>query len=78
MSESRDLSCTAKLVRVVLDNCGPLSPSEVAEEACIDRAAASEALAELESEGRVTSVCGVCSTRETVYELQEPTADVSS
>jgi len=75
MSESRDLSCTAKLVRVVLDNCGPLSPSEVADEACIDPAAAEDALAELESQGRVASVCGVCSTRETVYELREATAD---
>ncbi|MFB6120962.1 MAG: hypothetical protein ABEJ68_07610 [Halobacteriaceae archaeon] len=75
MSESSDLSCTAKLVRVVLANCGPLSPSEVAEEACIDRGAASQALAELEDRGRVASVCGVCSTKETVYELQEATAE---
>lgn len=74
MTESGDLSCTAKLVRVVLSNCGPLSPSEVAAEACISEADAADALAELVETDRVESVCGVCSTRETVYELREPTA----
>ena len=73
MSDPHDLSCTAKLARVVLANCGPLSPSEVADEACIDADAAADAIAELQDAGHVTSVCGVCSTKETVYELREAT-----
>jgi predicted ArsR family transcriptional regulator len=71
MPDSRDLSCTAKLVRVVLDNCGPLSASEVADEARLDVAAAREGLEELEARGHAESVCGVCSTREDVYELRD-------
>ncbi|MBP2250519.1 hypothetical protein J2754_000828 [Halarchaeum solikamskense] len=36
MSGTVQLSCHAKLARVVLDNRGPLSPAEVASEARID------------------------------------------
>jgi hypothetical protein len=75
MTETGDLSCEAKLVRVVLSNCGPLSPSEIAAEARIGEDAAATALAELEASDRVQSVCGVCSTRETVYELTDAPTD---
>jgi len=66
------LSCTAKLVRVVLTNRGPLSASEVAEEGRISANEAREGLEELARVGEAESVCGVCSTREEVYALSEP------
>jgi hypothetical protein len=67
-----ELSCAAKLARVVLDNCGPLSPAEVAEEARLSEAAASDALAELSEAGVVDCVCGLCESKEEVYALAEP------
>ncbi|MDZ7702174.1 MAG: hypothetical protein U5J98_08995 [Halobacteriales archaeon] len=64
-----ELSAAAKLVQVVLANCGPLSASEVAEEAylTIDRARAG--LDELERREVAEPVCGVCEAREEVYAL---------
>jgi len=66
------LSCTGKLARVVLDNRGPLSPTEIAEEAHISESEAHEAVEELLSEGFVKSVCGLCESQEEVYALTEP------
>ena len=71
MSESGTLSCAAKLARVVLDNCGPLSPAEVAEEARLSEEDASEALAELRDEGLAECVCGLCESKEQVYALAD-------
>ena len=65
------LSCAAKLARVVLDNCGPLSARELSEEARMSEADARDALAELAAEGYAESVCGVCSTKEEVYALTD-------
>ena len=69
MSESRPLSCAAKLARVVLDNCGPLSPEEVAEEGRLSEAEAEDALAELANAGVAECVCGLCESRQQVYAL---------
>jgi hypothetical protein len=66
-----ELSCAAKLARVVLDNCGPLSPAEVAEEARLSEADASDALAELNEAGVVDCVCGLCESKEEVYALAD-------
>ena len=71
-SNLRELSCAAKIARVVLDNCGPLSPSEVAEEAYLSTDRAREGLAELSSRGLAEPVCGVCEEREEVYALTKP------
>jgi DNA-binding Lrp family transcriptional regulator len=71
MSESGTLSCAAKLARVVLDNCGPLSPAEVAEEARLSEETANEALAELADAGLAECVCGLCESRQQVYALDE-------
>jgi hypothetical protein len=71
MSESESLSCAAKLARVVLDNCGPLSPAEVADEARLSEDEASDALAELEDAGLVDCVCGLCDSKQQVYELAD-------
>lgn len=65
------LSCTGKLARVVLSNRGPLSPSEIAEEAHLTREEAEEALGELEAGGFAQPVCGLCASQEQVYELTE-------
>lgn len=65
------LSCTAKLARVVLVNRGPLSPREVASEACISVEEAREAITELTTVDRAEPVCGVRDTREQVYALTE-------
>ena len=67
--DRRELSSAAKLVRVVLENCGPLSPSEVAEEAYLSADAARAGLAELERRGAAEPVCGVRAAREEVYAL---------
>lgn len=75
MSESGSLSCAAKLARVVLDNCGPLSPAEVADEARLSEDEASEALAELDDAGLVDCVCGLCESKEQVYELADASGD---
>lgn len=71
---AKDLSCTAKLARVVLANRGPLSPCELADEARIAPDDAEAALVELAEAGLVESVCGVCPTREEVYALTERAA----
>lgn len=73
----RELSCAAKLARIVLANCGPLSPSEVAEEAYISSDRAAVGLSELAAEGHAEAVCGVCSAREEVYALSEETENVN-
>ncbi|MFC7046436.1 hypothetical protein ACFQH6_14395 [Halobacteriaceae archaeon GCM10025711] len=65
------LSCTAKLVRVVLSNRGPLAPSEIADEARISTLEARESLAELTEEGLAEPVCGVCRSKEEVYQLHD-------
>lgn len=67
-----ELSSEAKLVRVVLANCGPLSPSEVAEEAMVDVDTAAAGLEELAEAALAEPVCGVCAEREEVYALTEP------
>lgn len=64
-----ELSCEAKLVRVVLANCGPLSPTEVADEAYVSPERAHEGLDELERRGVAEPVCGVCEAKEEVYAL---------
>lgn len=71
MSESDALSCAAKLARVVLDNCGPLSPAEVAEEARLSEADAEDALTELADAGFAECVCGLCESKQQVYALTE-------
>jgi DNA-binding transcriptional regulator GbsR (MarR family) len=67
----RDLSCAAKIARVVLENRGPLSPSEIAQEAYISRARAETGVDDLRSAGLVEPVCGVCDRREEVFALVE-------
>lgn len=64
-----ELSCAAKLARVVLANCGPLSPTEVADEGYVSPARARAGLDELERRGVAEPVCGVCENREEVYAL---------
>ncbi|NIS31204.1 MAG: hypothetical protein GWN07_12800 [Actinobacteria bacterium] len=64
-----DRSAAAKLVQVVLANCGPLSATEVAEEAYLEPERALAGLEELEREGVAEPVCGVCEAREEVYAL---------
>lgn len=66
-----ELSCAAKLAHVVLDNCGPLSPAEVAEEARLSEGDASDALAELQDAGEIDCVCGLCESKEEVYALAD-------
>lgn len=67
----RELSADAKLVRLVLDNCGPLAAPEAAREAylCDERARA--ALSELEAAGLAEPVCGMCDSREEVFALTD-------
>jgi DNA-binding transcriptional regulator GbsR (MarR family) len=67
----RDLSCAAKIARVVLENRGPLSPSEIAQEAYISREHAETGIDDLRSAGLVEPVCGVCDSREEVFALIE-------
>ncbi|WP_232686074.1 hypothetical protein [Halobacterium zhouii] len=69
MSESESLTCGAKLARVVLDNCGPLSPEEVAEEGRLSESKAEDALAELADAGLAECVCGLCESKQQVYAL---------
>lgn len=66
-----ELSCTAKIVRVVLENRGPLSPTEVAEEAYISDTLAASGIEELESVGFAEPVCGICEEQEEVFALTE-------
>lgn len=65
------LTCSAKLARVVLENCGPLSPSEVAAEAYLSPDRARAGLVELNEEGLADPVCGVCADKEEVYALTD-------
>ena len=67
----RDLSCAAKIARVVLENRGPLSPSEIAAEAHISTERATEGVADLREAGFAEPVCGVCGEREEVFALTE-------
>lgn len=71
MCHTGRLSCRAKLVRVVLENRGPLSPSEVAAESHLSPDEASKALEEMTAEGVARCVCGLRDTREELYELTE-------
>lgn len=72
MSEHlRGLSADAKLVRVVLDNCGPLAAPEAAEEAYLTVERARRALSELVEADMAEPVCGMCAEREEVYALTE-------
>ena len=75
MCETGVLSCTGKLARVVLDNRGPLSPSEIADEAHITSPEARKAVAELEAADFVEPVCGLCESQEEVYTLTEAGED---
>ncbi len=68
-ADRRELSSAAKLARVVLANCGPLSPTEVAEEAYVTPERARAGLDELERRGVAEPVCGMCEAREEVYAL---------
>jgi hypothetical protein len=73
MDEARvhDLSCAAKIARVVLEHCGPLSPSEIAREAYISRERAETGVEDLREAGVVEPVCGMCEEREMVFALTE-------
>jgi len=75
MCDTGVLSCTGKLARVVLDNRGPLSPSEIADEAHISGPEARKAVRELQSVGFVEPVCGLCESQEEVYTLTETGED---
>ncbi|MFB6300942.1 MAG: hypothetical protein ABEH65_11845 [Halobacteriales archaeon] len=66
---ARELSCDAKLARVVLANCGPLSPSEIAQEAYLSTDRARNGVNELTDAGLAEPVCGVCERREEVFAL---------
>lgn len=71
MTADSDLSCTAKLVRVVLAERGPLAPKEVAAEARLSESEVEEGLRELVTAGIAEAVCGVPETGEEVYALSE-------
>lgn len=74
-----DLSSAAKLARVVLANCGPLSPSEVADEAFQTPDQSVRGLTELADHGLAEPVCGTRRDREEVFALTpagaEPTVN---
>lgn len=70
-AQRRGLSADAKLVRVVLENCGPLAAPEVAAEAYLPVERTRAAVAELAERGLVEPVCGMCDEREEVYALTE-------
>jgi len=71
MEEARieDLSCAAKIARVVLENRGPLAPSEIAEEAYVSTERARKGVEDLESAGFAKPVCGMCAEKEEVFAL---------
>lgn len=71
----RELSCAAKIARIVLENCGPLSPTEVAEEAYVSTDRARRGLIELADHDLAEPVCGVCEEREEVYALTKRAAE---
>ena len=79
MCQTGVLSCEAKLASIVLDNRGPLTPLELAAEGRLTQTEALDALGELESLGLARTVCGLCETREEVYELvdDEPESNTS-
>lgn len=64
-----DITCPAKLALVVLNTCGPLSPSEVATEARLSIEEAESAVAVLVEHGLAEPVCGVRGAREEVFAL---------
>lgn len=68
----RDLSCAAKIARVVLENRGPLAPSEIAAEAYVSTERAHKGVEHLKSAGLAEPVCGVCAEKEEVFALTEP------
>jgi len=70
-ASAETLSCGAKLALVVLANCGPLSPSEIADEAYVTAEQALDGLVELDRLGLAEPVCGVCEEREEVYALTD-------
>lgn len=76
-TEPRDLSSAAKLARVVLANCGPLSPSEVADEAFLTPDQSVRGLTELADRGLAEPVCGTCRDREEVFALTPAGAEPS-
>ncbi|MFB6094743.1 MAG: MarR family transcriptional regulator [Halanaeroarchaeum sp.] len=78
MCETGVLSCTGKLARVVLDNRGPLSPSEIAAEAHITAGEARKAVEELTAAGYAEPVCGLCESREEVFTLTQAGEDFDS
>jgi len=67
----RDLSCAAKIARVVLENRGPLSPSEIAREAYVSRERAEAGIEDLRAAGLAEPVCGMCDEKELVFALTE-------
>lgn len=71
MTVDRDVSCTAKLVHVVLAERGPLSPAEVATEARLSEAEVEDGIAELVDADLAKAVCGVAETGEEVFALTE-------
>lgn len=66
-----ELSADAKLVRLVLDNCGPLAAPEAAREAYLCDERTRSAISELEAAGLAEPVCGMCASREEVYALTD-------
>jgi len=66
-----NLTCAAKIVRVVLENRGPLTPSEIADEAYMSAERARTGIEELESAGVVEPVCGMCAAKEEVFALTQ-------
>lgn len=71
MPDDRALSCTAKLVHVVLAERGPLSPTEVSSEARLSESEVETGIAELVDAGLAEAVCGVAETGEEVFALTE-------
>lgn len=80
MDADGDLSCTAKLVHLVLAERGPLAPPEVAEEARLSEPEVREGLEELVDRDIAEAVCGVAETGEEVFALTDaaPTPDHSA
>lgn len=71
MDTHGDLSCTAKLVHLVLAERGPLAPAEVAAEARLSETEVREGIAELVESDIAEAVCGVAETGEEVFALTE-------
>lgn len=75
MCDTGQLSCEAKLARVILDNRGPLAPAELAAEGNLSRESARAAIEELQSAGMAQAVCGLRETKEEVVALTEAEAE---